>query len=144
MKTSTLILTILVITFTGCKKEDSTKTKSDLLTEKIWIHDYEMVDANKNLKPDDEKGQQKSISFDFNSDGSLTYIKNQIAKQLNWTFENNESSIKIIGIMDDSVLPPITESSHLVFQLDENNLTFYYISTSNNPETGTFMIYKHE
>ena len=143
MKTTTLILIILVITFIGCKKDDTVKTKSDLLTEKLWVHDYEMVDSNKNHKPDDEKGQQKSISFDFKSDGSLIYTKNQITKQLTWTFENSESSIKVIGIMDDSIIPPVTELSLSVFQLDENNLIFYYMSTVNNPETGTFEIYKH-
>jgi len=143
MKTLVLILTIFCISFTGCKKNDSEKTKSNLLTAQVWFHDYEIVDNNKNQKPDDEKGNQKNISFDFKSDGTLIYTNDGNTKQLNWAFENNESSIKIIGIMDDSIIPPVNEQLISVFQLDENNLIFYYMSTANNPETGTFEIYKH-
>ena len=143
MKTTIITLTILLITFVGCKKSDPEKSKLDLLTENIWIHDYEMIDTNKNNKPDDEKGSQENISFNFKTNGSLIYMKNEISKQLTWSFENNETSIKVIGIMDDSIIPPVTELSLSVFQLDENNLTFYYISTVTNPETGTFEIYKH-
>lgn len=128
----------------GCKKDDPEKSKTELLTQNIWIHDYEMVDINQNLEPDDENGQTMEITFNFNSDGSSEYTKNQTVKYLIWNFENNESRIKITGIMDDQILPPVTEQTLTIYLLDENNLIFYYMSTATNPETGTFQIYKHE
>ena len=143
MKVIINIMAVLLIIFIGCEKVDLEKSKLDLLTEKIWVQDYEMLDTNKNNKPDDKKGLHKNISFNFKVDGSLIYIKDEITKQLTWTFENNETSIMVIGIMDDSIIPPVTELSLSIFQLDENNLIFYNTSTVNNPETGIFEIYKH-
>ena len=144
MKTLTISLITLAIMLSGCKKDDPEKSKTELLTQNIWIHDYEMVDINQNLEPDDENGQTMEITFNFNSDGSSEYTKNQTVKYLIWNFENNESRIKITGIMDDQILPPVTEQTLTIYLLDENNLIFYYMSTATNPETGTFQIYKHE
>jgi hypothetical protein len=141
MKKLILIMTILVVGLVGCKKDDPTKT--ELLTQETWINSSVIVDANKNQKPDDEAGASQDISFKFNDDGSLVYIKNQNTKYLNWAFENNESSIKIIGIMDELLLPPITEQTFQIYLLDENSLIFYFMSTADNPETGTFVIYRH-
>ena len=144
MRPTILILIIITVTLVGCKKDKDEITNSDLLTEKIWIHDNDMIDMNENLEPDDEMGPQKNISFDFQNNGSLIYTRDQVVHQLTWTFENNESSIRIIGIMDSLTIPYITESSRSILQLDEDNLIFYVMSTVNNPETGTFMIHKHE
>lgn len=127
----------------GCKKKDET-SNTELLTQNTWIHNYQMIDENKNLVPDDEIGQQKDISFDFNADGTLVYTVNQETLPLQWVFENNENSVRIIGVMDSLTLPLITESVYNIYGLDENTLTYYFMSSVTTPETGHFEIFKHE
>lgn len=144
MKAIILFLAILSLIFVGCKKSETETTKSDLLISGIWIHDNDMLDINGNLKPDDERGLQKNISFDFRKDGSLIYTKDQFIAQLSWTFEDDESSIKIVGAMDTLSIPVVMESIHSIFKLDEHELFFYVMSSTSHPETGTFKIYKHE
>lgn len=144
MKTIILFLAILSLIFVGCKKSETETTKSDLLTQEIWIHNNDMLDTNGNAIADDEKGLQKNISFDFRMDGSLTYTKDQFVTQLSWTFEEDESSVRISGAMDTLSIPVVTESVHSIFQLDDNELIFYVMSSPSYPETGTFKIYKHE
>jgi hypothetical protein len=128
----------------SCKKDTvETLTRSEMLTQKTWVHDNQMVDFNNNLKPDDDPGIQNDIRFNFYADGTLDYTKDQTVKQLHWTFENDETVIRITGIMDDSIIPPVEESVHEVYQLDENMLVLFYPSTLNQPEFGTFEIFKH-
>lgn len=127
----------------NCNKDEPEKTNTELLTQYIWIHDNEMLDLNNNLKPDDADGIQKDLTFKFNSDGTLKFTNDQVVKQLEWKFANNETAITIIGIMDDSIIPPVEESTHTVYQLDENTLILFYPSTVYNPDIGTFEIYKH-
>jgi len=143
MKTAALILIVLLITVSGCKKKDD-PSNTELLTQNTWVHNHVMIDENKNLIPDDEIGQQKDKSFDFNADGTLVYTVNQEILPLQWVFENNETSVRIIGVMDSLTIPLITESVYNIYELDENTLTYYNRSSVNNPETGTFDIYKHE
>jgi len=144
MKAIILFLAILSLIFVGCKKSETETTKSDLLISGIWIHDNDMLDINGNLKPDDERGLQKNISFDFRKDGSLIYTKDQFIAQLSWTFEDDESSIKIVGAMDTLSIPVVMESVYSIFKLDDNELIFYVMSSPSYPETGTFKIYRHE
>jgi len=144
MKAIILFLAILSLIFVGCKKSETETTKSDLLISGIWIHDNDMLDTNGNLKPDDERGLQKNISFDFRKDGSLIYTKDQFIAQLSWTFEDDESSIKIVGAMDTLSIPVVMESVYSIFKLDDNELIFYVMSSPSYPETGTFKIYRHE
>ncbi|MCF8233686.1 MAG: hypothetical protein K9G67_02110 [Bacteroidales bacterium] len=58
-------------------------------------------------------------------------------------FESDEKILRILGVMNDSIVPPVTESDHEIYQLDENSLIFYYESSASHPETGTFEKYGH-
>lgn len=51
------------IFFFRCKQENE-KTKNELLTKSIWLHNYyEMIDVNNNHIPDDIKGMTKNQSL---------------------------------------------------------------------------------
>ncbi len=144
MKYTLILCSLYLLIGVSCKKEqEETIAKSVWLTQKTWVHDNEMLDLNNNLKPDDVQGVKKDIIFNFDIDGTLDYSKDQIVKQLQWKFENNETVIRIIGIMDDAVIPPVEESMHEVYLLDESTLILFYASTTSNPEFGTFDIYKN-
>lgn len=141
-----ILLLMIISSFAGssCKKDEKESlSNTELLTRKMWVHEHEMVDLNNNLKPDDEKGIQKDLTFKFNSDGTLEYSKDDIVKQLHWKFENNETVIGIIGIMDDSIIPPVEESSHSIYLLDQNTFILFYASTIAHPDIRTFEIFKN-
>jgi hypothetical protein len=144
MKKPLFLLSFLIILFSGCKKDDPDPTNTDLLTSSTWLHEYVMVDENHNLKPDDETGQLKDISFKFNTDGSLIYTKDQEIKNLNWHFEENQTTIKINGVMDDDIMQPVNVTTLDIYQLDQNSMILYYMSTVEHPETGTFEGFKKD
>lgn len=144
MKKTLILFFIFCFLLSGCKVDDPDPTNTNLLTASRWLHEYVMVDENHNLEPDDEAGQSKDISFKFNSDGSLIFTKNQEVKNLDWYFENDETSIKIIGVMDDDIMPPANETTLHIYRLDQDSLIFYFISTSDHPATGAFEGFKKD
>jgi len=137
-----LILSISVfLTFISCKKdEDDPKTKTELLTESVWIFDNQMIDTNINSKPDDEKGLTIDIKLNFKTDGTLEYTLGYEEQDLIWSFESNESIIKITSKPEDAV-PGENEIHKLIYQLNASNLIFQGTSAS-NPEQMIFEIYK--
>lgn len=143
MKTLIVLLIFAFFLFSACENDVIEKSNMDLLTENTWHHDTEIIDLNQNQQPDDENGDSKSISFNFKSDGSLVYITEDTSKTLSWQFEDEDNTIRIIGIMNDSIIPPVDESIHDIFELTEDELIFYYMSAANHPETGCFDIYRH-
>jgi len=144
MKIGYLLFALLLLICMGCNKDSQEMSVSDLLTDKIWLHDYDMVDFNENMKPDDSKGEQRNTSFDFRNDGSLVFTNENVAHQLQWSLLDEDTTIKIIGVMDSMIIPLIEESNHSIFLINEDNLIFYITSTVAHPEIGSFMIYKHE
>jgi|GEM_PF-5089251 len=144
MKIGYILLALFLLISMGCNKDTQEMSVSELLTDKIWIHDYDMVDFNENMKPDDSKGEQRNTSFDFRNDGSLVFTNENVAHQLQWSLLDEDTTIKIIGVMDSMIIPLIEESNHSIFLINEDNLIFYITSTVAHPEIGSFMIYNHE
>ncbi len=142
MKKRTIIyLTIILGLLFSCSKENTQKSKTDLLTESIWYYDYQMIDSNNNLKPDDEIGDSRDITMKFNTDGTLNYTFNGLIQNVTWNFEFDETVIKIIGLEFDSIGSVSDESNSQVYQLDELNL-IYQGKTVDNPDQLTFEIYR--
>lgn len=144
MKTLNKILILVLLFSFGCKdKEEDPPTETDLLTEATWYHNATIVDMNNNFIPDDETQSGTDVYMRFDKDGSLLYGNDDTTKNLTWQFESNGKIVRIFGVMNDSIIPPVTESDHEIYQLDENSLIFYYQSTASHPETGTFEKYGH-
>lgn len=133
-------LTFFVGLLFSCSKDDSQKSKTDLLTESTWTFDYFMNDTNNNLKPDDEKGSSQDLKIKFNSDRTLEYTLNGVSQNATWTFEYEETVIKFIGIEFENVISNSNEFVSSIYQLDESNLILQGTTVS-NPEQLTFQIF---
>jgi len=144
MKMAASLLCAVLIVTSACKKDDEEETasKTTLLTQQAWAHQHNMFDKNNNLQPDDDPGKQEDITFKFNGDGTLDYTKNQQAWQLEWNFVDNETAIKIIGVLDSNIIPYLEESTHRIHRLNEQDLILFYESTTDNPEVAAFEIYR--
>ena len=140
-KHSIIYLTIILGLLFSCSKDNTQKSKTDLLTESIWYYDYQMIDSNNNLKPDDAIGASMDLTMKFNTDGTLNYTFNGLTQNIIWNFEFDETVIKIIGIEFDSIVSVTDEHLIQVYQLDELNLIFQG-KTVDNPDQLTFDIYR--
>ncbi len=136
-----IYLTIILGLLFSCSKENSQKSKTDLLTESIWYYDYQMIDSNNNLKPDDEIGASRDLTMKFNTDGTLNYTYNGQLQNVTWNFEFDETVIKIIGLEFDSTGSISNVWNSQIYQLDELNL-IYQSKTVDNPDKLTFVIYR--
>lgn len=142
MKLYLCITLLITLSLISCKKdEDSPKTKTDLLTESIWIFDNQMHDTNNNSKPDDEKGNTKNLKLNFKVDGTLEYILDNDIQDFTWSFDSSESIIKIIKLIEEDDFYSKEENHKLIYQLNTSNLIFQG-ATVGNPEQLNFEIYK--
>lgn len=141
MKThQSIILMLLIGLLMGCSKDDSSKTNTELLTGSPWIHEYNMIDANNNLKPDDEIGDKEKIKLDFGSDGTLVHTLNGKVQNVTWHFEENETAIRIKGLKFDSIISASNEIIIMIYELNKSSLIFK-TSPENNPEQLVFNVY---
>ena len=143
MKKTILIYFAIIsgLLFSCEKHEDSSMIRMDLLTESTWNYDNLMIDFNNNLIPDDDNGNTKDLSLKFNSDGTLIYKLNNETQHLRWSFEQNESSIKFVGLENDTVISAVNEFVVQIYQLDESKLIFQKTIVY-SPEQLYFEIYK--
>lgn len=142
MKWNAFSMVLFAVFAMSCSKDDSGKSKMELITQKTWVHKGFMTDVNNNQTPDDKFYNVKDMSLKFNSDGTLDFKQDTINAQLHWQFENNESCIKVIGIMDYQSIPAMEESILTLFRLNESSLIFYTTSSANAPENWTFNVFE--
>ncbi len=143
MKWNVFSLLFLTVIALSCSNDDSDKSKMELITQKTWVHKGYMTDVNNNHAPDDGLNNAKDMRLKFNPDGTLDFRQDTINASLSWQFENNESCIKVIGIMDYQTIPASEETIMTLFRLDESALIFYTTSSADAPENWTFNVFEH-
>ena len=106
---SLLLLPFVIVAFSYCKKEDSPaeKTKTDLLTSGVWVHESSGVDADKNGTIDVtlEAAGVPSCRLDnrltFKTDNTAVADEgttkcnsaDPVSTQFRWQFADNQTAI---------------------------------------------------
>ena len=100
MKSSLFVFVFAIMSVAGCDKKDVPDDVTDVITGGSWRVGHFMDSGG------DETTDFIGYSFQFSNNGTLTTLKNGVAKTGSWTRDNSSNKIFIdLGVDDASNQP---------------------------------------
>jgi hypothetical protein len=136
MRKLILLLTMtlfLVIAITSCKKEEDTKTRTELITQADWIGV-----SNVHYLDNVETGSYNytDTKLDFKTNFTVNFYTNNVFDVTEtWEFLNGEQQLKFIDPLGDGTFDIVT--------LSETTLVYSMTWTTVDGERSTVLTYRH-